>query len=727
MEPERVYQLRHPDLPAEFPPLKSLENRPNNLPRQPTPFLGREREVEAVVGLLRNEDVQLLTLTGPGGTGKTRLALQAAAELLDDFADGVFFVPLSSVPDPTLVPSVTATALGLREEGGQPLEERLREFLATKQLLLVLDNLEHLVEITPDIGRLLEASPGLKVLATSRTPLRLRAEREYPVAPLGLPRRKPPPTLEQLSQYEAVRLFIDRAQAIKPDFAIDNENAPAVAEICHRLDGLPLAIELAAARVRLLPPQAMLTRLEQRLPLLTGGARDAPARQRTLRDAITWSYDLLEPDEQTLFRRLAVFAGGFTLAAAEAVGNHDGTLDAFAGVERLCEQSLLRQAEGPGSEPRFTMLETIREFGLEQLAAAGEAAELRKRHAHFFLALAEDASPQLSGSAQGAWLNRLEVEHDNLRAALGWSIDADPELGMRFARLLVLFWLGHGHFREGQRWLERVLAAGVGAAPAAQAPVLNALAALAGPQGNYDLAATAAEAALAIARDLGDIANIAWSLNVLGGVASLRGDHARAVILWEEALDLRRSLGDASAAALVLLNLGNSSLAQADFARAGSFLEEALEQAKESGDIDTVAQVLEVQGWLGLAQRKHARAASLLRESLLMRVDLGTASGIYGCVHGVAQVAASLGQFERSVRLQAAAEVMREDVGGALEPYFRALYDRSLAMSRAALGEASFAAAWTAGTALPLEAVVAETLALVDEMTASDHMANRAR
>ena len=452
-----------------------------------------------------------------------------------------------------------------------------------------------------------------------------------------------------------------------------------------------------------------------------------PQRQRTLRNTIAWSYDLLAARRAALFRRLAVFAGGASFEAAEAVANPDGDLDVFGGLERLVEHSLLRQEEGPEGEPRFTMLETIREFGLEQLAAAGETTDIHQRYVHVFLALAEDASPHLSGPEQGAWLNRLEVEHDNLRAALGWAIDADPELGMRFARLLFLFWLGHGHFREGQRWLERALAAGVGAAPVAQAPVLNAVAALAGPQGNYDRATTAAEAALVLARNLGDIANIAWSLNVLGSVASLHSDHARAVILWEEALDLRRSLGDASAVALVLLNLGNSSLIQADFDRAGSFLEEALEQAQKFGDIDTVAQVLEVQGWLSLAKGQHVRAASLFRESLRIRLDLSTASGLYGCVYGVAQVAISLGRFERPVRLQAVAEAMREDVGGALEPYFRALYDQSLAESRAALGEEAFAAAWAAGAALPLEAVVTEALALADEMTASDHMAKEAR
>ena len=357
-------------------------------------------------------------MTGPGGTGKTRLALQAAAELLDDFADGVFFVPLAALSDPDLVPHAIAGALSVHEESDQPLVDRLKDFLAAKQVLLVLDNVEHLVDAAPVVGELLGVAPKLKVLVTSRVPLRLRAEREYPVPPLGLPRRKPPPTPEQLSQYEAVRLFIERAQAVKPDFAVDNANAPALAEICHRLDGLPLAIELAAARVRMLSPQAMLARLEQRLPMLTGGARDAPERQRTLRDTIAWSYDLLEPDEQVLFRRLAVFVGGATFEAVEAVANPDGDLDVFGGLERLLEHSLLRQEEGPEGEPRFTMLETIREFGLEQLAQNDEETEARNRHVVLFQALIENSDEELSGPDQSSWFARLDADHDNLQLAM---------------------------------------------------------------------------------------------------------------------------------------------------------------------------------------------------------------------------------------------------------------------------------------------------------------------
>ena len=364
--PERVFELLTPDLPADFPPLRTLESRPNNLPMQPTPLVGREREVEDIRGRLLAAEVRLLTLTGPGGTGKTRLALQAAADLLDEFEDGVFFVALATLTDPTLVASTVAQALDVRESGDQTLIEGVKDYLKDKRLLLVLDNFEQVLEAAPLAGELLSA-PRLKVLATSRIPLGVYGEHEYAVPPLSVPDPKRLPGLETLSQYEAVRLFIERARAAKADFAVTNENAPAVAEICARLDGLPLAIELAAARVKLLPPSAMLGRLGRRLKLLTGGARDLPERQRTLRGAIEWSHTLLDEGEKTLFARLAIFSGGRTLEAVETVCDAEGDLpvDAFEGVSSLLDKSLLRQEEGPEEEPRFVMLETIHEYERE--------------------------------------------------------------------------------------------------------------------------------------------------------------------------------------------------------------------------------------------------------------------------------------------------------------------------------------------------------------------------
>src|SRR5215211_9308724 len=398
--PERVFQLLSPELPTTFPPLKTLDARTNNLPSQPTPLIGRERELGGVRELMRTEGVRVLTLTGPGGIGKTRLGLQVGAELLDEFEDGVFFVALATITEPALVPSAIAEALGVVEAADQPLEESLKGYLRPKELLLLMDNFEQVLGGAPLVGELLSACPELKVLATSRSVLRVYGEQEYPVPPLELPRPGGGlPAMEALSQYESVRLFIERAKAAKPDFEVTNESAPAVAEICVRLDGLPLAIELAAARIKMLPPRAMLQRLTSRLKLLTGGARDLPERQRTLRATIEWSHALLDEGEQLLFARLAVFSGGRTLEAIEAVCDTRGDLPigAFEGVSSLLDKSLLRQEEGPEGEPRFVMLETVHEFAREKLGQSAEAEEIKRVHAQYFLTLAEEAYPELRG------------------------------------------------------------------------------------------------------------------------------------------------------------------------------------------------------------------------------------------------------------------------------------------------------------------------------------------
>jgi len=396
--PEWVFQLLAPELPVEFPPLRTLEAYRNNLPLQPTPLVGREKEVSEVCEILRDDEMRLLTLSGPGGTGKTRLALQAAADLLDDFPDGTNFVPLATLTEADLFVSAVAETLGVRETGEQPLGESLKDYLDQRRLLLVLDNFEQVLGAAPTVTELLAGASGLKVLATSRIPLRLYGEREFPVPPLALPDLKRPPPLERLTQYEAVRLFVERA--VKPDFEVTNESAPAVAEICVRLDGLPLAIELAAARIKMLPPKAMLQRLGSRLKLLTGGARDLPERQRTLRATIEWSYALLDEAERTLFATLAVFSGGRTLEAIEAICDAEGDLpvDTFDGVSSLLDKSLLRQEEGPGGEPRFAMLETVHEFARAKLQESAEAEEIKRTHAQYFLTLAEEAYPELKGA-----------------------------------------------------------------------------------------------------------------------------------------------------------------------------------------------------------------------------------------------------------------------------------------------------------------------------------------
>jgi predicted ATPase/class 3 adenylate cyclase len=695
LEPERVYQLLHPDLPDQFPPLKSLENRPNNLPLQPTPFLGREQEVAQVVALVRRPEVRFLTLTGPGGTGKTRLALQAAAEVLDDFADGVFFVPLASLTDPELVLPTLATTLGIREEGGQPLRERLRDFLAAKQLLLVLDNFEHLAAAGPAVGELLATAPELTVLATSRMPLRLRAEREYAVPPLGLPRRKPPPTLEQLSQYEAVRLFIERAQAVKADFTIDNETAPAVAEICWRLDGLPLAIELAAARIRMLPPQAMLTRLEQRLPMLMGGARDAPERQRTLRNTIAWSYDLLVPEDQVLFRRLAVFAGGATFEAIEAVVNPDGSRDVFGGLERLLEQSLLRQEVGLEGEPRFSMLETIREFGLEQLEASGKDEETRQQHAAFFLATAEEAAPALYGPQQRASLERLETEHDNIRAALGWALTGAPETAIGLVAALHWFWFYRGHLTEGRDWTERALATGTSAEPKVQARALNWSSAFAWGRADYATASARAEQAVALARSVGDRSGEGWALVNLGIVAGFLGDRKRATALHAEAEERFRSSGERVGAAAASFNQGVEAGIAGDMDRQREFFERSLAECQAIGDRIQAS-------WTVCALGKHERErGNLARAQALLEEALATAREFrFGMIEAwaldeLAEVAGERGAAELAAAYLRDAEVKYREMGHGLDLAYalngfgyRALRQGDLERARSLIEEA---------------------------------------
>jgi predicted ATPase/class 3 adenylate cyclase len=494
--PERVFQLLAPELPADFPLLRTLDAYRNNLPLQPTPLVGREKEVSEVCDLLRGEATRLLTLTGPGGTGKTRLALQAAADLLEDFSDGAFLAQLATLTEAELFFSAVAETLGVKETGDQPLKEILKDYLHERRLLLVLDNFEQVLGAAPTVTELLTAAPGLKVLATSRTPLRLYGEKEYAVPPLSVPDVRHLPDLKTLSQYEAVRLFIERAKSAKVDFEVTDESAPAVAEICVRLDGLPLAIELAAARIKMLPPKAMLKRLGSRLKLLTGGARDLPERQRTLRATIEWSHALLDEGERVLFGRLAVFSGGRTLEAIEAIcdAERDLPVEAFDGVSSLLDKSLLRQEEGPNGEPRFVMLETVHEFAREKLQESKEAEEIKRVHAQYFLTLAEQAFPELRGPDQLEWLERLEAEHDNMRAALSWALEhKQVELALRLGSALWWFWWMRGHNSEGRRWLEQALAMDGRGSPEVRAIALAGAGALASEQGDLDRAKEACE------------------------------------------------------------------------------------------------------------------------------------------------------------------------------------------------------------------------------------------
>ena len=735
IRPERIFQLVSSSLPTEFPPLKTLDSRPNNLPIQHTELIGRKKEVASIVERMGQPKVRLLTLTGPGGTGKTRLVLQAGAELLDGFHDGVFFVNLAPISDPDLVVSTIAQTLGLKETAGQPLVDTLKNYLKEKSLLLLLDNFEQVVEAAPQVNALLEAASQLKVLVTSRVPLKVQGEKEYPVPPLSLPDPKRLPPLERLAQYESVRLFIERATDVKPDFQVNNENAPAVAEICARLDGLPLAIVLAAARIRLLSPQAMLTRLqshvlsgrEGRLKLLTGGSRDLPARQQTLRGTIEWSYDLLSDDEKKLFRRLSVFVGGRTLEAIEAVCNDDGDLqiDVLDGVESLVSKSLLRQEEGVGGEPRFVMLETIHEFAQEKVEESGEAEELRIRHALYFMELAEKAGPQMHGSQQVEWLDRLEEDHNNLRAALDWSqtttSEGGTELGLRLAGALVRFWEVRGYLTEGRGWLTRTLAhdavaphasvdEGKRAAQRARAGALNGAARLAYLQGAEEAAQPLIEESVALSRELGNKADLAVALSNLGFVLLNLEDLVGAQAAHEESLAIRRELVRKEGIATGLANLGLMAAHSGDYHRAWPLLTEGLSLYEELGNKEGRAYTIRHLGFTAHSQSDYKQAGALLRESLIFFWDQGHKRVVAECLAELAAITGGQGEPERAARLFGAAQALYEALGTAMWNINRPLFERDLTTSRAQLDEDDWQEALLEGRAMSLEQAIAYAL-----------------
>jgi predicted ATPase/transcriptional regulator with XRE-family HTH domain/Tfp pilus assembly protein PilF len=753
-----------------------------------TRLIGREQAVARAGAALRRAGGRLLTLTGPPGVGKTRLGLQVAADLEQSFADGVCVVPLTAVEAPDHVPAAVAARLGLPDMAGEPLAARLAGYLRDKQLLLVLDNFEHVLPAAALLVEWLTAAPRLKILVTSRAALRVRGEQQYAVPPLELPdlarlATHPEPT-PVLLHYSAVALFVERARAAQTDFAFTDANAAAVAAICVRLDGLPLAIELAAARTKLLTPPAMLARLESRLPLLAGGPRDLPARQQTLRGAIDWSYELLAPDEQQLFRRLGVFVGGCTLEAIEAVCTDFGAEDAdrsddpksqipnptfevLDGVASLLDKSLLRQ-EAAGTESRFGLLDTIREYALERLAAGGEDAAVRRRHFAYYLNLAHSAELELTGPEQNAWLDRLEQDHDNFRAALAWARDAGKALDLaRLAGALWRFWYTHSHFSEGRRWLDAALANldfGMGileSLPVEKEPAkienlkskievrakaLNGSAWLAYHLGDYERATAQAQESLTLARavsshwdtavamaGLGNIAlaqgnfaeairwyedtlalarsvnhpwGIATSLNLLGLVALRQGDLERAAPFLAESLALARQIKDDQGIASALLNLGLVAQRQGDNARAVALLEESLDLSAEIGNKDNVATCLSYLALLAEGRGEYRHAALFYEESLLAFTELGRREGVAASLEGLAAVALGEGQPERAARLLGAATALRETIGAPLPPAARPSYERTRSGITAQLDPATFAAAWAAGRTMSLPEAV---------------------